>query len=175
MLDERQKFLEEKNREDAHRAHDEKREFHQKLVDASVETGKEAAKALMVINGGGCVAGLAFTGQIVSSPRITQAALEGVSLSIAYFAKGALAGALILCFGYLVNFCASSAHADRDRSFEHPYVHNNKKYDFWMRTTNILILFSILMGLMSIYFFWAGILSFQTGAGNLNVQKLPGT
>ena len=71
-----------------------------RLFESVISTGKEAVKALLVINGGGCVALLALMGQL--APRVAGPDLSATfGVPLLGFAIGVAASALLACLAYL--------------------------------------------------------------------------
>jgi hypothetical protein len=56
----------ERNQRDAERAHDGEITFFHSVNDATIRSGENAIKAAILINGGACVAILAFVGALAS-------------------------------------------------------------------------------------------------------------
>ena len=56
------KWLLEMQREDAHRAHDEAKNFYQQVNEYTIKAGENALRAFLLINGGAAVSVLAFIG-----------------------------------------------------------------------------------------------------------------
>ena len=112
-MDEKQKYdhaiwLEEKNREDAQRVHNNNRESIIKSNEATVSSGSNAVRAALIINGGAAIALLSFIGGLVGDGKLTIGSqLLSVTEPLRYFAWGVALSAVSMAFGYLTNYSAT--------------------------------------------------------------------
>jgi hypothetical protein len=101
----------------AEKTHANQIEFAKGANLAAVSTGTETVKAILLINGGACVAVRAFIGSIASKVTVTD--LAG---SLVWFAIGAVAAVISAAFGYLTNLSLSSETNTKTHHFDVPFV-----------------------------------------------------
>jgi hypothetical protein len=102
----------------AEKAHENQIEFARAANLAAVSTGTETVKAILLINGGACVAVLAFIGSLVSRGQ----GVTDLAGSLVWFAAGAVFAVMSAAFGYLTNLSYFSESNARTRHFDEPYV-----------------------------------------------------
>jgi hypothetical protein len=102
----------------AEKAHENQTEFARAANLAAVTTGTETVKAILLINGGACVAVLAFIGSLASQGQV----VTDLAVSLVWFAIGALVAVISAGFGYLTNLSYFAESNARTRHFDEPYV-----------------------------------------------------
>lgn len=102
----------------ASRAHETETEYGRAAGVAAASTGMETVKAILLINGGACVAILAFIGTFTSSGRAT----PELTSPLIWFAAGALFAVVSAALGFLTNQSYAAASNAKTRHFDEPYV-----------------------------------------------------
>ncbi len=86
------------------------------LEKASIDASVEGLKALLLLNGGACIALLAFLSATMGKEHTIQkeaAFVAGATDALAFFAGGALLAVITCVFAYLANQAYSSHLRDR--------------------------------------------------------------
>src|SRR4051794_17778362 len=101
---ERVKWTHDRNREEAHRAHDRNTAAMDAANEITVKTADSALRLAMLINGGAAVSMLAFIGGLASQDRIKIADLKDVSSSLVIFAIGVALSVGGMAFAYFTHY-----------------------------------------------------------------------
>jgi hypothetical protein len=88
----RRRWLQELQREDAIRAHDQAQEFETKTNEATVASGQVAIRTAILINGGAAIAVLGLIGGLVGQGKLRVAQLSSVTRTLMWLAFGAASG-----------------------------------------------------------------------------------
>jgi hypothetical protein len=107
----------------AERAHDVSNEFARGANQAAISSGQEAIKALVLINGGSCVAMLAFIGTLASKSLLTSAQITQVIRPLFFFGGGIAAAMVAAGAAYLTNLMIAGSVSRRNFNYDHPFVH----------------------------------------------------
>ena len=147
------KWLEEKRREDAHRAHDKLEDFHTYVNEAAIKSGDATLRMLMLINGGAAAALLTFTGNLTNAAQKLSFAN-----TLVWFATGVACAVAGVALSYFTNFFMAEHTTSLKRIWEHPYTEPtdaSKRY----RRLNVLFHFlAVVAGLLSLAAFVYGML-----------------
>jgi hypothetical protein len=122
------------NREEALRVFARTDQMHTDLMAASLDSARDAMKALFLLNGGASIALLGFLASTFSEDFTVDESLiyRSMMISLAYFGYGAFAAVITSSLAYLVNSLYAGATAHMDRSWEWPYVkHNAASHRCW--------------------------------------------
>ena len=132
---------------EAQRAHDNETEFGREANKAAVNSGAEALKALLYLNGGSCVIMLAFIGALASK---TDKPVANFAVPLVYFALGAGLAVLANAAGYFTNLMITGTSNRKERVYEHPFLldtPSSKRQRCWgerFRFTAIILAFAAL-------------------------------
>ncbi len=132
----------------ARRAFDRNDQMHDELLKASLDSGREALKAALLLNGGACIALLGFLASIASreASRTSLLLIAPAKVGLGWFAAGAFFAALGAGLAYICNSLYAGAAANLDKKFHHPYLFENaksKRNQRWAFIINWLTLGSV--------------------------------
>lgn len=144
----------------AARALDRADERFENQIQAATESANIALKALLLLNGGACLALLAFLANVVkdaghsaSAEKLVVALLAALSL----FAYGAACAVGASAFGYVANRAYAESGGARTQHASHPYLRKTTKSKAW----GVIAAFSNLAGIAlacgSIWYFLDGV------------------
>jgi len=131
---------------------------------AATEAANAALKALLILNGGACLALLAFLANVLDHEEVSRSAQFLVPAAISalvMFSWGAVCAVLTSGLAYLVNRFYAECLGARRRSVEHPFEHDTKASRRWLCAANGLNIAAILLFFASIGLFVAGIAQFE--------------
>jgi hypothetical protein len=130
--EEKAEYLYEVNKGEAKRAHDNLRDFANKLNEAAVGNANLALRSGLLINGGAAVAMLAFIGGLLGKGAIAKGAqLVEITAPLIWFASGVAVATLGMGFAYFTNYCIAGNASTMSKHWEHPFVRvtaASKKY-----------------------------------------------
>lgn len=106
----------------AERAHDDELAFGTKANEAAVKNAEEAIKAALLVNGGSCIAMLAFVGTLASRDALSSAQLSEIVRPLLYFGAGVAAAVVASAAAYFTNLYLANASAHRERSYVEPFI-----------------------------------------------------
>jgi hypothetical protein len=155
----REKWLHELQREDAHRAHDRSADFYDKLNESTIKSSEIALRACFLINGGAAVSVLAFIGGLTSKALIGTQQLASVADSLILFAYGVVAAVVGMCLSYVVHYLTLAHVFSMEKVWEHPWIKPGKRtriFAILMGSTHVL---TVLVAVSSVVFFVVGIYS----------------
>jgi hypothetical protein len=163
------KELYKRNREDAHRAHDQQHVLVEYLNKGAMDSGTAALRALILINGGAAAATLAFLGGLIGQGRIkVDEHFYDVTRSLLWFATGVALAAFALGLAYLTNASAASAAASYQKTWVHPYIEGTAASKRWNWARVIFQLLAIACALASVLVFVGGMWSVRGAIITLN-------
>ncbi len=148
----------------ARRAFDRNDQQHDELLKASLDSGRDALRASLLLNGGACIALLGFLASITAreASRSSLALIAPAKVGLSWFAVGAFLAALGAGLAYICNSLYAGAVAEKDKRFQHPYIFSNETADrlfWWARFVNwatVMVVFSsyacFVLGLLLIVF-----------------------
>lgn len=172
-MDEKQKYdhaiwLEEKNREDAQRVHDNNRESIIKSNEATVSSGSNAVRAALIINGGAAIALLSFIGGLVGDGKLTIGSqLLSVTEPLRYFAWGVALSAVSMAFGYLTNYSATGILQNQKHIWAHPFLEETTHSKRWRGWYNGFLICSVVTAILSLAAFICGMVVTRNAIGTL--------
>jgi hypothetical protein len=158
----------ETNQRAAERAHDGEVAFFQAVNEAAIRSGENAIKAAILINGGACVAIMAFVGALASQGRIGTAQLTDVASCMVDFASGVAFGGAAAGASYLTNYCIAGLSASRTRHWDHPYVRPGQNFPRWRTTARIFQILAIGFALGSLVAFIFGVVQLRKSVARLD-------
>jgi hypothetical protein len=151
------KWLEELNRQDAHRAHDKLEDFHTYVNKGAVQTGQSALRMSMLINGGAAVSLLTFIGTLPKEQK------HLIADSLVWFASGVALAVAAIAASYFADLFMAAIASSQIRTFQHPYVQpgpNTKR----LRCLNTLFhILAVVLGLVSLGTFVYGLIAVRHG------------
>jgi hypothetical protein len=137
----------------AQRAHERETAFASAANKAAVDSGGQALKAIFLVNGGSCVAILAFIGTLATKYR----PISGFALPLIVFALGAGFAILSIGSAYFTNLCIESVSRRRTYEYEEPFIRDNEtsnRFRFW---GEILRWVSVGFGALGLFSFFFGL------------------
>lgn len=140
---------------DAKREHDNLAAIAKRKDEAAIKSGEEAAKMVILANGGAVVAVLTFLGNV--SGKVTNTQIPPVAYSLRYFAWGVAAGLGAMFFAYLTNLNHTNLFSSYILTNEHPYSQDGPKtwkFNFYSDITHWA---AIICGTASLLCFLYGI------------------
>jgi hypothetical protein len=140
-----------RNQRAAERQHDSIEDLGNRLTEASTRDAQEAIKVVLLINGGGAVAILAFIGALASRTGITLVNLKAITSSLYWFSGGIISSGFTAAFAYLANSLYAGHLSAMEKVWEHPYVRENVKSRRMLR--------------WALGFNWAGLILVIAGLG----------
>jgi hypothetical protein len=146
----------------AKRAHDRHDVWYGKLNEATIQSGTAAVRYAFLLNGGACLALLAFLANTLTATGLNvgqRALLSAILPTLGIFAWGALLSVIAAGGGYLVNRCAVEGNYRYKLTYEHPYVTRTRATDIWLGISNVLTVVVILVVLGSLGLFVAGLIT----------------
>jgi hypothetical protein len=144
----------------AKRAWERQDRTYQQLLNASMDSAKDALRALLAVNGGGCLALLTFLGTAVRiEDPVQQELLSGLAIgALRWFGFGVLAVVLATGLAHLANNFCATAIAKRRQVPEHPYSGDTPASRAFQRAATTLNALTVASAIVSIACFLVGIL-----------------
>lgn len=155
------------DRENALRAHDELNDQLQGFNRAAIETANIAVRSLLLINGGASVALLAFVGAVESGNSAINS--DVLVEPIWRFAVGVGLAVLTAIFAYLVNYLDAVITGAKLRIWEHPYIEEtslSKKLNIFR---NVLFCAALLAAACSAILYFLGVWSITAAILNMGI------
>jgi hypothetical protein len=149
------------SRELALRAFERQDTFFDNLNEATVQSGTLAIRSTFLLNGGACLALLAFAANTLTADALGegQARLVVQILgSLSVFAWGAFLSVVATGLGYLANRIAVEAHYRKTRHWEAPFMRQSVASSRLFKATNILQIVTILTTVAALILFLSGLL-----------------
>jgi hypothetical protein len=153
---ERQKWLFETNRDDAHREHDKGREFHTYINKSAMEGANLALKTLVLINGGAAVAILTFLGALAGKDKADFAQIGIVAYTLRYYATGVALAVAGMAFAYLTQYCAAVYLGTKTFHYDHPFIRETERSRTFKRLNILFHVLSFACALISLSAFIVG-------------------
>jgi len=110
----------------AERAHDVETEFGKNANEAALESGREALKAMILVNGGSSVAMLAFIGTLASKDVLPPNKLAEISSPLIWFATGLILAMIASAGAYFTNLMIAGSSSRQTREYEFPFLRDTK-------------------------------------------------
>lgn len=164
---EHQKWLEDINRQDAHRAHDRWDTIVDSINEAAIKASETALRAAILINGGAAVSVLAFIGGLASKDLIQIERLSNVANSLLIFGFGVASATAGIGLSYGTHFLSGVVINTFDKGFSHPYVIVGPLTPKWTRLKSFVHGCAVISGLVSLGFFIHGMLSVRAAITDL--------
>ena len=151
----------------AGKAHDNETDFGRAATLAAVSVGTETLKAVLVINGGACVAMLAFIGTFASQGKM----MPGMAGPLIWFAVGACLTVVAASFGYLTNLSYASESNRKSRHFDAPYVREtdeSRRHHAAAAVYRVITIGCIVLGILA---FVGGVFAANCMFGSLPIKQ----
>ena len=107
--------------EAAVRAHDAENEFGRVANKAAIDSGTETLKAIVLINGGACVAILTFIGTLATKDKVP----IGLATPLTWFAIGLVMAVIASALGYFTNLFIADTSKNMTQEYERPFLRDN--------------------------------------------------
>ncbi|WP_407174450.1 hypothetical protein [Bradyrhizobium sp. STM 3562] len=149
---ERQKWLFETNRDDAHRAHDQSREFHTYVNQSAIEGANLALKTLILINGGAAVAILTFLGALAAKDKADFVQIGNVAHTLRDYAIGVALALAAMALAYLTNYFLAGQEGRKSFHYDHPFIREttaSRKYKLAYYTSHALAFLCAMLSLIA--------------------------
>ena len=142
----------------AERAHDNETDFCTSANEAAVDTGNNALKSLVLVNGGAAIAMLAFIGHLISADKNRFDSLVDLAAPLSWFAWGVACAAGSMALGYLANFSMGKESTLKKRSYDYPYLSETEASKRWATAISVFQVLAVGAGFASLVLFVYGIL-----------------
>ena len=142
------------------RAFDRQDERKENQLAAAIESGHNAIKASLLLNGAACIALLGFLANTLGLAKDGGDAARLLALmldSLSYFAAGAMLAAVTAGLGYLTNFCAATSAGAFSKHFNTPFIRATKSSSNWGRAYSTLTVITIVVAIASYIAFAMGV------------------
>ena len=136
----------------AERAHDQAEAVALQIDEAQVNGANLALRMGMLINGGAAIALLTFVGSLPADQK------RAVAATLVWFAWGVVAAVGALGLLHFTNYSMVAKERSKQRSYEHPYLHDQATTKWWSWANGLLHILTILAGLTSLALFIVGML-----------------
>jgi hypothetical protein len=143
----------------ARRSQDARREFNNKMNEATIAAGQVAIRTSVLINGGAAISMLAFLGGLLTQKVASLAQLREVAGSLLWFGGGAGCGTASLGFSYLTNYCVTISSMSIIRTWTHPYSRHTKRSISYLKASRLFLWLSVAASAGSLVSFVVGIAS----------------
>jgi hypothetical protein len=151
----------------ASRVHETETGYGKAAGIAAVSTGMETVKAILLINGGACVAVLAFIGSLASQGQV----VTNLAGPLVWFAAGAVVAVISAALGYLTNLSYAAASNTKTRHFEEPFVRESEASRAHRLKAVILGWITTILAVLGIVAFIVGVFDANCVFRNLRIEK----
>jgi hypothetical protein len=155
------RWLEELNRQDAHRTHDRLEEFHRYVNEGAVRTAQSTLYASMLVNGAACISLLTFIGTLPNEQK------HEIANTLIWFASGVALAVVAKAASYFADLFMASVATSIIRTFQHPYVADGPKTPRFRFLKAIFHVLAVVLGLASFAVFVCGMLEVRTALTHL--------
>jgi hypothetical protein len=134
----------------AQRAHERETEFANNANKAAIDSGTLTVKSILLVNGGSCVAILAFIGTLATKYR----PISAFALPLIVFAVGAGFSILASAAGYFTNLSIADTSMYRSREYQEPFLRDNDQSNrrrFWGQVFRCLGIGFAILGVASFF------------------------
>jgi len=139
--------------EAAVREHDAETEFGRVANKAAIDNATETLKAIVLINGGSCVAILTFIGTLATKDKVPIV----LATPLIWFAVGLVMAVIASGLGYFTNLFIGYTSKNMTQEYERPFLRDNdksKRYRHWGEWTRWI---AVIAALGSIVAFSSGL------------------
>jgi hypothetical protein len=157
-----EKWKYEQNRAVAERSHDVETEFGHRANEAAVNSGTQAVRAAIIINGGAAVTMLAFIGHLISvNEGKFVNKFADLTDPLIWFAWGVTFAAMSVGGAYFTNYAIATASVARSRHYDDPFIRETNASKAWKVAIWIFQIVSVGTCIASITLFVIGMLDIQ--------------
>lgn len=145
----------------AKRSFDQQDDRAEKQYVAAIESANQALKGSFLLNGGACIALLAFLSSTYTAQGLSTEKAQLVASivqSMTWFALGALCSTTASAFAYLANRFYGEAASSFRKSFTHPYIFATPQSSRWGIAANIFNVAGAILGFSSLGLFLYGLI-----------------
>ncbi|MFD9899380.1 hypothetical protein [Mesorhizobium sp. NPDC059025] len=143
-------------------AHDRANERYERQTDAGIQFAKQSFQALLLLNGGACIALLGFLANTFAKenmPQAQQHLLASMVASLRWFALGAFVTVLATVVAFLSNRGYADEGLARARIDIPPYLVETRASRIWHLWATATFLVSLIGALAGLGFFMVGLMS----------------
>jgi hypothetical protein len=147
--------------EKAYRAFERHDAFYDKLNEATVQSGTLAVRSAFILNGGACLALLAFAANTLTADSLSQGQgrlVLQILGSLSLFAWGAFAAAIATGLAFLANRVAVEANLRMAKHIDPPYLRRGPNVERLFRVTDGLQLAAVVVTITSLILFMIALL-----------------
>jgi hypothetical protein len=155
----------------AERAHDSETAFGKIANDHAVKAGEEVVKAVILINGGSCVAMLAFIGTLVSKELLAPSQIEEITAPLFSFGIGMLLAVIGGSTAYFTNLMIAGSSNRKDRQYTYPFLVKNASTRRHTIAAEVFRYFGLLAMVLSIGCFGCGLIKARTAFHSIATAK----
>jgi hypothetical protein len=115
---------------------------------AAIDSGTETIKAIVLINGGSCVAILTFIGTIATKDKVP----IGLATPLIWFALGLVMAVIASAFGYFTNLLIVGTSNNKTREYDQPFLRDTDQSErrrWWGECTRWLAVASAFTGIVA--------------------------
>lgn len=121
-------WVEEIKRRDAERAHDANRDYFNRLIEHTVQSGTNTVRMATTINGGAAVAVLAFMANTFATKTDVQACdLSIYSEPLFAYSLGVILSVFAIGFSYFTNLTIANSVSSMETHWQYPFVRPTKQ------------------------------------------------
>lgn len=155
----------------AERAHDTITQFGQEANSAAIKSAEEAIKAVILINGGSCVAMLAFIGTLASKDVLSTEQLSRIMAPLFFFGSGVAAGVVAAAAAYFTNLMIAGSAFRQAQEYEVPFLRDTGSSKQHRRWGEVFRYIGVLTMIASITCFIVGLIKAETAFQGLSIPK----
>lgn len=155
----------------AERAHDDMTQFGNEANAAAIKSAEEAIKAVILINGGSCVAMLAFIGTLASKDLLSTEQLSRIIVPLFYFGSGVASGIVAAVAAYFTNLMIAGSSNRQTREYEVPFLRETVSSKRHRRWGELFRWLAILAMALSIGSFVTGLVKAESAFTALTGQR----
>jgi len=143
-------------------AHDRANERYEKQTDAGIQFARQSFQALLLLNGGACIAILGFLANTITKENLAEGhahLLASMVASLRWFALGAFATVLSTVVAFLSNRGYADEGLARARIDKPPYLEHTRASRIWHAWATFTFLVSLFGALTALCLFMIGLMS----------------
>lgn len=151
----------------AHRHHDRHDAWFDKQNETTIQNGTLAIRTAFLLNGGACLALLAFLANTLTATGLTseqQALIQTILSTLRILAWGAFLSAVATGIGYLVNRCYLEGNFRMTKTYTPPYIVRTTASNWWLGIGNTLNVVAIAVTIASLVAFLMALLAISAAA-----------
>ena len=159
-LDPYKKWIEDNNRRDAERKHENKIENFRESNKAAIASGTLALRTALVVNGGAVLAVLALVGNALSKVDITLVKqMLQVTNSLTWFVAGIVSALVAMASSYLNHYSHAGFYNSHTSIWKHPYLEIGHTTNNWKWAVRLTQFATVLLTVLSVGLFVFGVMA----------------